>query len=71
MITDTRNLHTLRWLADTSGIPLSSLYHYAKTGALKIVKIDNVALVAESNLPDWIKVEINKKHNEKVQDSGK
>lgn len=36
-----------------------------------MVKIDNVALVAESNLPDWIKVEINKKHNEKVQDSGK
>lgn len=61
----------MRWLADASGIPLRSLYHYAKTGELKIVKIDKVALVAESNLPDWIKVEINKKHYEKVEDSRK
>lgn len=69
MITDTKNLHTLTWLAEASGVPLSTLYRHVKSGRLEVVRVDNAILIAETALPDWIKIEINKKHHEKVETS--
>lgn len=67
MVTDTSNLHTLKWLSEASGIPLRTIYYHVKMGGIKTERIDGISVVAESALPDWIKIKINAKLNEKTQ----
>lgn len=67
MVTDTNNLHTIRWLTEQSGIPLRTLYYHVRSGSIPAVRIDGIWVVAEHQLPDWVKVEINKLHAEKAQ----
>lgn len=68
MITDTNNLHTLRWLSEKSGIPSRTLYWHVKAGSIPAVRIDGIWMIAEHALPDWVKVEINKLHVQKSKD---